>query len=143
MEINHTKVVNCFQSNYCTNKFTIINNKIKENFNMLKFMREYYSYTMQINEIFKYGDGSYNTNTNINLKEDITQCFQLANFSIVCIENSFSKNFYKSLKLDIGLIELFYEMFIKVNSKKNIINNELLLNDADNNEYYEMLKYGV
>ena len=30
METTHTKVVNCFQSNYCTNKFPIINNKIKE-----------------------------------------------------------------------------------------------------------------
>lgn len=141
MEITHTKVVNCFRSNYCTNKFPIINNKIKEDFNMLKFMREYYSYTMPMNEIFNYGDGSYSTN--INLKEDIIQCFQLANFSVVCIENSFSKNFHKSLTLDTGLIGLFHEMFIKVNGKKNSINNELLLDDADNNEYHEILKYGI
>lgn len=143
MDINHTKVVNCFVSNYCSNSFPIIDNEIKENFNILKFMREYYSYTMPMNEIFSNGSNGKWDEKEINLRENIIQCFQLANFLVVCIENSFSKNFTTYLKIDENNKFIFDEIFKMVNGKKSPNSSQIVLDNADINECREILKDGI
>lgn len=143
MDINHTKVANCFVSNYCSNSFPIIDKEIKENFNILKFMREYYSYTMPMNEIFNHGRSGRWDEKIINLKEKIIQCFQLANFLVVCIENSFFKNFTTYLKIDENNKVIFNEIFKMVNGKKGPNSTQVILDDADRNECRESLKDGV
>lgn len=140
MKINHSKVVRCFTSNFCTKRFPIINSNIEEDFYTLQYMREYYSYSMPMNEIFNYDKDA---NTKVDLNNDIMSCFQLANFLSICITNSFNKNFGIYTKPIDEDMYYFIETFKLVNGKHAHNSGEIILDDADNNAFIESIKDGV
>lgn len=75
-EISHRKVLNVFQSNFVNPKPQIVRDDIVALFEMLKYLREYYSYKMPPND-FLY-DHSDNVKPDIAIPFFIRNCAQLA-----------------------------------------------------------------
>lgn len=141
MDINHSKVLNCFVSNHCTSKFPIIKSEIKYHFEILKYMREYYSYSMPMNEFFEEIEGLENPKKFI--ENDIKQCFQLANFLSVCLENSFVKHFQRVTKINQDSMYYLIELFKKVNGKPHPTRKgRHLIEYSDENALNERLTWG-
>lgn len=139
LDIKHTKVINQFFNNFCNLKHPIIDTKIKEHFEQLKFMREYYSYTMPFNEFFqKHG---FENPTNF-LEKDILQCFQLAKLHSLMLEKSWSKNggIAKITDKNLGF---FYTWFHRILSKEHPFQaDRYLIDDADKNAFNEAREVG-
>ena len=142
LNISHSKLIKNFVNTFCNGKLSIAPENIENTFETLKYMREYYSYSMPMNEIF-FTDMLHDTKPLELLKNTIKHCFQVSNFHAVMLENSFVKHYRRCISPTEDNIYTMSETFYKVHGKPNPLNStEPFLEDSDNNAFHEMLRYG-
>lgn len=134
--INHSKIANCFFSNFCTPKQSLISNDIQDLWEDLRFLREYYSYSMPLNDMF---DEELDIEKlTQKLKKKITQCFQITSLHSVMFENSFGKH-GRLVKINNDNWVFFWTLFDKVNGKKHSKTKTYLLDPADKSARSELI----
>ncbi|EPR07748.1 hypothetical protein [Ruminiclostridium papyrosolvens] len=111
ININHSKVINCFSSNFAIGKKPIISFNAREHFETLKFLREYSSYSMPLNEFFMKNKDIINPQEF--LEDDLMQCYQLTNFHSIMLKNSYENNKCNLVKTNQNNINYIYELFLK------------------------------
>lgn len=134
-DINHSKVGNQFRNTYCHGKNSILSEDIYVFFNELKYLREYYSYTLPFNMTF------YKNSHMENLEKFIIQCFQLTNLQSLMLEKC-NKH---GLSCKITTKEEEYRLRSSLNKlvAKPDINGIYVIDSADKNIRDEIIKYGV
>lgn len=142
LNISHSKVVNSFNSNFCLGKYGIIKDDVMKNFRTLKFMREYYSYNMPLNEYLDEIKGI--TQPYLFLEDAIKPLFQLISLHSLMLEKCYSK-FFKNIPKTMTKIEeqnFIVETFLKINAVRHPYENIELLDWSDQRALMEMRKYG-
>ncbi|WP_053957453.1 hypothetical protein [Inediibacterium massiliense] len=135
ININHSKVLNCFISNFNNKNNPIFPYDIKQYFLNLKFMRESYSYCMPLNEMFQPILKEHNPIET--LEKYLILCYQISSFHSCLL----SKNVNGSLDINGNLRNSFSKMFYKVNGTVNPNDGKLYLDPLNENEFYEIRKY--
>jgi hypothetical protein len=115
VEMPHDKVKNNFVSNYAKGKRQIITADIEQEFEMLKFYREYYSYSMPFNAFFS--DVPDLKKAEDFLEDRLVHCFQIATLLSNIWEKSFEKYGKGKPRLTIAnwreIDDWFYKVFCK------------------------------
>ncbi|WP_367888467.1 hypothetical protein [Bacillus wiedmannii] len=141
INISHKKVQSIFVSTYRTKNNPIISTDINKHFTLLKSLREYYSYSMPMNEFFPDYDFEQ---PDTFLEIDIKQCFQLTSLHSLILSNSCLGE-HKAIstnELSQSELHMFRGLFEKVNAKKHPLKNYYILDPADKNVLDEMYHYG-
>ncbi len=136
--INHSKVANCFFNNFCKPNQLLISNEIRDLWEDLRFLREYYSYNMPLNDMF---DETLDIEKpSVKLKNNITQCFQVTSLHSIMLENSFKKH-SRTVKINDENWVFFWNLHEKVNGKKHPKKQTYLLDPADKYARSELIQY--
>jgi len=137
VDITHSNLINIFVSNFANSKKDVLSKSVKQQFYNLKYRREYYSYVTPINNLFNYEEDLQD------LKETVQDCFQLASFHSLMVENSYNKN-VKSIINFTNSEEVyeFQDMFEKLFAKRNKEGKRFNIDPAVENYRNEMLTYG-
>ena len=135
-EITHTKLVNVFHSTFSNAKPYIVNHKIKELFDVLKYAREYYSYQMPFND-FLYNHKEINR-PDIRLPYFLRCCYQLASLHSEIIEKVFKKH-GKIVRGAAQFHRYKRETFLRAHARPNPITGNYLLDVSDEFRIKEML----
>jgi len=135
-EITHSKLINVFYSTFSNAKPNIINGKIKELFELLKYAREYYSYQMPFND-FLYSHKEINR-PDIRLPYFLRCCFQLASLHSEIIEKAFQKH-GKVVRGAAQLHSYKKETFMRAHSRRHPITNKYLLDPSDEFRIKELI----
>lgn len=126
-EMAHNKVKMNFINLYCKGKRKIISPDIGKEFELLRFYREYYSYSMPFNEFFS--DLKDLNRPDQFLKNRLMHCFQIACLLSNVIENS-SHKFNNGLgRLSAENLPEFEMWFNKINGKPHPFKPNLYLLD--------------
>jgi hypothetical protein len=137
VNITHSKIRNLFFSVFCNNNNNIISKDAGELYDILKFAREYYSYQMPFNEFMC--DSETISNLIEKLPYYLRCCYQLACLHSELIENAFAKH-GKLVRNCSEHYEFIYETFLKVNSSKNPITGDYMVEPSDTFRIQDMLK---
>jgi hypothetical protein len=135
-EITHSKLINVFCSNFCNSKPYVINEAIKDLFDILKYAREYYSYQMPFND-FLYNHKEINR-PDIRLPYFLRCCFQLASLHSEMIEKAFQKN-GKVVRGAAQLHKYKKETFMRAHSRKHPVTDQYILDPSDEFRVKEMI----
>lgn len=138
VELPHNKVQNHFVNNFRPKRDPILSNDIDSHFTLLKSLREYYSYSMPMNEFFHLSDFELPEDF---LEDDIKQCFQLTSLHSLIVSNSL-KGVLKPHELNEEHWHYFDEWFRKVNAKKHPFGESYILDPSDRNVINEIVRYG-
>lgn len=139
IEMTHDKIKKNFISLYSKGRRQIITSNIEEEFELLKFYREYYSYSMPFNEFFS--DKTELQQPSKFLKNRLMHCYQIASLLSNIIEKCSRKfnNGYGRLSSE-NLTEFNY-WFNRVNGKPHPFKeNQFLFDPSDEymkSDFYE------
>ncbi len=129
-EMTHDKVKKNFINLYCKGKREIISPDIEKEFELLKFYREYYSYSMPFNEFFS--DLKDLKQPDQFIRNRLMHCFQIASLLSNIIENSSHKFNHGIGRLSTGNYKEFEMWFNRVNGKPHPFKpNQYLLDPSD------------
>lgn len=135
-EITHSKLINVFYSTFSNAKPYIVNGKIKEMFEVLKYAREYYSYQMPFND-FLYNHKEINR-PDIRLPYFLRCCYQLASLHSEIIEKVFQKH-GKVVRGAAQLHRYKKETFLRAHARPHPVTNEYLLDPSDEFRMRELI----
>lgn len=129
-QIGHEKAINQFCSFYCKGKKQIMSDEIQKEFSLLRYYREYYSYSMPFNEFFSEIEGLKRPDDF--LRERLMHCFQIASLLSNIMEKASRKYNDGIGNITSGNYKDFNEWFDKISGKPNPLNEkEYLLNFSD------------
>ena len=134
LDKTHSSTIDTFVGVFANSSKDILSKEIKQQFNDLKYRREYYSYVTPFNNIFNH------TEDLSNLKETLIQCYQLCSFHSLLVEISYTKNIKAVVKIqnEYEFYE-FNKLFDAMFSKRDDV-NRIVLDTASKilkNEYLE------
>ncbi|TEB05589.1 hypothetical protein Psch_02630 [Pelotomaculum schinkii] len=137
-EITHSKLVNVFNSTFCSGRPQIIDESVCEVFSILKYLREYYSYHMPPNHfLYEHKD---NIKPDIVLPDCLKPCFQLASLLSEIVESAFIK-YHKKISNKIKYFQFVRDNFYLVNCRKHPITNQYLIDYVDKVRLKETFEY--
>ena len=136
--INHTKLIKVFKSNFCDQSPRIMPENISELFYMLKYLREYYSYNMPMND-FLY-DHPDTTKPDLRLTRYIRGCAQLASLHSELIDSSAKKHGIEVLD-EMQYYSDTLKWYQQLNCPKHPESDEYILHYTDKVKIEEIVKY--
>lgn len=136
LDKTHSSTIDTFVGVFANSSKDILSKEIKQQFNDLKYRREYYSYVTPFNNIFNH------TEDLSDLKETLIQCYQLCSFHSILVEISYKKHNKGVTKFQneceiYEFNKLFDMLFSKIESTDRII-----LDTASKFLKNEYLEYG-
>lgn len=139
--VHHVKALNHFVNNYCPKKLNVAPHATGERVEILRALREYYSYSMPLNEFFHQHEEL--SVPRYFMEYTVRNCFQIASLHSFLVE----KSFRKQKKGHAKAIGMNYSHLIKsfhaINGKTNPVKpGEILIDPADRNTLREFLETG-
>lgn len=138
--INHSKLYKYFKSEYCSGKNKVINHNV-EVVELLKYLREYYSYSMPLNDFFLSDEKILNDIEGVEIL--LINCYQLTSLLSTIIEQSANKAGKISVKLNSNTKHEYRNYYMALNGKSNPYTQVVTLDPADENYLYEVNRYGI
>ncbi|WP_156824332.1 hypothetical protein [Thioalkalivibrio sp. ALE20] len=135
-EITHSKLINVFHATFSAAKPYVVNGKIKELFEVLRYAREYYSYHMPFND-FLYSHKEINR-PDLRLPYFLRCCFQLASLHSEMIEKAFQKH-GKVVRGAAQLHRYKKETFMRAHSRVHPLTGEYILDPSDEFRIRELI----